>query len=944
MGHPGSSHCSRAMTANDPPQGGLPTETVYSHPPPPPSDSWWARYNASIGNFTDASRRILELDSTYIVNRGIFGAGEPSPATWPESRARRGLVMGSVQSGKTASMLGTIALSLDRGVDITVILAGTRVSLWQQTLQRAQSQLDSGPDSAEKRRRRILVPKTPPNSPLPLALRYQFMPVHVERALSRHQPILVVALKHANHLQALRQSLNASVFPEIEKLSRPIHMLVLDDEADDGSVLDANVEASQDPIFGNLKQIPRAIVDLWSPPTRPAPRNLFATYVGYTATPQANFLQEEHNPLAPRDFLVTLRTPFDRGVLSPRSSTYVEPMGLSYYYTGGETFYHRGREAGLCIETTTNASDDLADAIRAYLVAAAIRLHRDAGRLGPHGALQTSFRSANAAEAAAPKPQAMLIHPSANVDDHFTTAENVLLWAGVASRAEARARLDAGSSYLPSDLLTKLDVEEESWSVWLERYRASAGQIHLEFNTPSARPVPDWPLIKEILISEVIPGTRVAVINSDPAADDRPEYAPAINSDGTWRAPRDMSTIFVSGNVMARGLTLEGLSTTLFLRTSNNPKSDTQMQMQRWFGYRGAYIELCRVFASEDQLAFFADYHDVDEALRNVIADAMEDESEVPRPRVLQGQGFLATGKIANLGTKPLHPGRKPFVPIINSGDAEDPNVILVSELFMQGDSEDVKVGNRLRGRILKEPVRLRDAADLLDRLSFDTYKPGEENWQGELWSQVEARVNAIQPMAVGYSLYRPAAPSSGPASPVRKDCPYALPAYLRLWEESLSRHVRGLFVTGSRDALWSMTDLMTKSRQRPRFWVGIRYGSGANAQGPLAQLPFSIPVTKKRVDNGSIRGTWGANDPNAGPHEYRGDEYFDYYHRRELVPPVVAGEEPWRPAGSDGQILFYVNQLDDQPYPAVAVGVCVPTGGPDQFTAYVQTTLRPVD
>jgi hypothetical protein len=56
---------------------------------------------------------------------------------------------------------------------------------------------------------------------------------------------------------------------------------------------------------------------------------------------------------------------------------------------------------------------------------------------------------------------------------------------------------------------------------------------------------------------------------------------------------------------MARGLTLEGMTTALFQRSSANPLADTQMQMQRWFGYRGSYIELCRVFASSDQLSLF---------------------------------------------------------------------------------------------------------------------------------------------------------------------------------------------------------------------------------------------------------------------------------------------------------------------------------------------------
>ena len=429
-----------------------------------------------------------------------------------------------------------------------MVLAGTRVSLWQQTLDRLREQLDPGPDSAEKNRRRILLPKTPPTLPIPLSARYQFTPVRVQRALMRHQPIIVVALKHAGHLQALRQSLTQSVFSEIGNPDRPVHMVVLDDEADDGSILDANVEASQDPLFGNLKQVPRAIVDLWSPPSQSAPENLYATYVGYTATPQANFLQQEHNPLAPREFLVTLRTPLDNGDLSERSSTYTEPEGITKYYTGGETYYRRGREAGLCIATLGRPEEDLADSVRAFLVACAVRLYRESGRLGPRQAALTGFDSATAAKTAAPRPSSMLIHPSALVGAQFATAEDVLMWAGTISRGEARSRLDSGDSYLPSALADKLDSEEQRWTSWLDHFRQSAEKIHQEFNTLGVRVIPDWAGLKDLLRSEVIPGTRVAVVNSDPMADDRPQYAPFRDENAVWRAPRDMSTIFVQGN------------------------------------------------------------------------------------------------------------------------------------------------------------------------------------------------------------------------------------------------------------------------------------------------------------------------------------------------------------------------------------------------------------
>ena len=286
------------------------TEHVYFYPPTPSAaDSWWSRYANQLQTLSATAQAAVEADSRYILERGIFGAGEPGSETWPANRARTGLVMGSVQSGKTASMLGISALAMDRGVDIVVVLAGTRLSLWRQTYGRVLEQLDSGPDDAAKRARRILCPAAAlalSEANAPLARIYGFMPATVKQRLTQGRPIILVAMKQTHHLRALGENLRKNLFGVVRELNRPVHMLVLDDEADDGSILDAVVEASQDPVYGNLKQIPRAIANLWDPP-QGSPDNLFSTYIAYTATPQANLLQEDHNPLAPRDFMIALR-------------------------------------------------------------------------------------------------------------------------------------------------------------------------------------------------------------------------------------------------------------------------------------------------------------------------------------------------------------------------------------------------------------------------------------------------------------------------------------------------------------------------------------------------------------------------------------------------------------------------------------------------------------
>lgn len=917
-------------------------EHLYFNPPSTaPADTWWSRYESQLHDLSPTARASVEADSRYILERGIFGAGEPRPDTWPSGRARAGLVMGSVQSGKTASMLGVSALAMDHGVDILIVLGGTQLSLWRQTYSRLVDQLDSGPETSAKRSRRLLCPAAAlalSEGNQALQTTYRLMPATVKQRLEQRQPLIVVAMKQTHHLRALGDSLRRNVFDAIRELDRPVHMLVLDDEADDGSILDAVVESSQDPVYGNLKQIPRAIANLWDPP-KGSPDNLFATYVAYTATPQANLLQEGHNPLAPRDFLVSLRTPLDVGHMvdagdpgnlnAPRSSTYPEPLGMPAFYTGGEVFYRRGAGAELCVRTTGNADHDLGEAVRAFLVAGAIRLHRSQ-RVGPATAAITQFETREDAEGAVSAPHSMLLHPSPNIQDHFQAAEDLLVWAGVQDRRNVRQLLDDGAN-LPVDLTHTLDTDPASWTGWLDRYQASARVIETEFNIVNPRQFPDWPTVKALLAEEVIPGTRVSVVNSDPAADDRPSYRATLDtSTGRWKAPRDLSTIFVSGNVMARGLTLEGMTTALFQRSSNHPLADTQMQMQRWFGYRGTYIELCRIFASPDQLGLFNAYHDVDEALRSAITERMM--GGAPEPSVLQGLNFAATGKIANTGNRPLSPGAQPFVRLVNRSDRPDPNADLVADLFKLGPSTALVVGGTLRGQILEQPLSLREAADWLERLRYDAYAPGTESAVATHWAQVETRVAAVEPLD-DPGFYRPPA-AGGPGDPARRPCPYAIAAYLRLWEASLTRPVRGLFVTGQPGSLWSMSDLQQKSVQQPRFWVGIRFGAGQPVtSGRLSQLPFRVRSTTKDVAAGQLTTTWGASDPSAGPGQYRSDLYFDYYHRNEPLPAPRA-DSSWRPAGSDGQILFYVNQLSGQANPTVAVALCIPAGGPEQFAA----------
>jgi hypothetical protein len=882
--------------------------------------------------------------------------------------------MGAVQSGKTASMLGVTAMAIDARVDIIVLLTGTRVALWRQTFDRMITQLN--PSLADH-----LFPSAALVSDdahgVGLHDWFQMSSPKARRALRERRPILMVVMKHGQHLAAAARMLHERVFPQIPGLERPVQMLILDDEADDGSILDAVVENELDPSLDVFKQIPRHIVDLWSrreeTPSTAAP-NLYSTYVAYTATPQANFLQADVNPLAPTSFVTALRTPFDVGLLTPRSASYREPMGLNRYYTGGDIFYRRLSDALMVSEddvvgpppTPDSSTSDgdrqgegddaghgrrhwIAAATRAYLVAGAIRHLRDPDSRRLAGLAETAFDSRTAVKAACPAPHTMLFHPSASVGDHFSAKAELLAWGHGVSLATAEDLVDAGCRNLnPDAIADDMAVNPARWTRWVDSYQASAAAVATAFDLRTAPEIPleadQWSLLSQIILTEVVPYVGISVVNSDDAADARPEFDPARIGEH-WRAPRDIFTIFVSGNVMARGLTLEGLTTTLFLREAHDPAADTQMQMQRWFGYRGSYIDLCRVFMSEAQHRLFAHYDQNDEALRREILEAMNSSGEQPpSPLVLEGEAFRATGKLAGVTKLPLAPGPYPFVRLVNPESSQDPNVGLASRVFAS-PSVDVIAAGKVRGRILVEPLSLTQTAELLDELSYDGYVTDASDQAVTRWGSLEGQLGLHVDVDAGLlPLFR--GPQGAPQHWARGDvCPYQIGAYLRLWSAALDRRAAGLFPTDDGSRSWSTLDLATRKREQPRFYVGWRYGSLSMTEqdvykAGLGDLPFTPLVMDRAVIGRRMAGTWGSRNPGIGPDAYLGDQLFDYhYHGCSPVPVTDDCTVVWRPVGAPGMLLFHLVRDDQDSYPRLAVGLALPLGGPDHFAARPRST-----
>jgi hypothetical protein len=892
--------------------------------------SWWETYKTHLAGINETSQRVIEDDAAFIVERGVFGAGPPSEGGWPASRERSGLVMGAVQSGKTASMMAVAAKALDQGIDAVIILGGTRTALWKQTHERIVEQLSFAKNPS---RRRVLVPRdvSTAGSTAFLENLYQIPAQGISRAVRTGRPILAVVMKNWAHLQQFALVMQ-KVYDEAAKRDEPFHVLVIDDEADDSSVVDASTDAMADDIVVQRKQVPRRIVDIWERrryPGQTANDKIFATYLAYTATPHANFLQDESNPLAPRDFVASLRTAGADGVPEFRTPTYRVPEGINDWYTGGDVYYRTLSAVPLCIPTDPIADNEqIPEAVRSFLVASAVRLWRNNGtRLGPLTASKQTFASKEEATNSSPEVATMLIHPSSGMGDHFSVAQELLGWAAGDVVSPASAQVDTQIDRQLSSVGIERDMatDPDRWTRWLEDYAQGASVI-ASYPEAGARPLPrraDWPKFRRLILDEVVPATSVRVINSHEDADDRPEFAPSLDG-GTWRAARNLSTIFVSGNVMSRGLTLEGLTTTLFTRRSGTPFADTQMQMQRWFGYRGKYIELCRVFMPHDVLDNFINYHLDDEALHRDVLQRMASDDHLPDISVLQGRAYQATGKIANLRSQPLFPGSKPFIKHMNAPEDEDENLALIRTLFETGGTV-VGQATRPRGLLLPRPVDLRQVADILDQLRYADHGPGTEGPEADRWRSLEN--HALLGPGHGVPLYR--APRAKENVDLAQKSPYWIAAYFRFWSACLVRRVPGVITTDDPPTRWDLVDLQTVSHQQPRFWIGLRFGDGAVlSEGPLAKLNLPVRPMKREVDGNDLKATWGSRGIQDGV--IQGDDVFDYQARGKPADTTPAGD---RKPGSDGLILFH--PIDRGPGSVtVAVGMSIPLGGPDQIRA----------
>ncbi|WP_374289633.1 Z1 domain-containing protein [Desulfovibrio desulfuricans] len=472
---------------------------------------------------------------------------------------RRGLVIGHVQSGKTANYLGVVARSADAGYKFIIVIAGIHNNLRKQTQERVDEGF-IGRSSDPANRVVIGVGCFDPNYPHPATLTNiteDFNKSTAEKSGWKlndfSKPIILVIKKNVTTLKSLHKWLK-----ELNSKNGQISdvpMLMIDDEADNASINTNKPDV--DPTQTNSWL--RKILSLFDK----------SCYVGYTATPFANIFinpdeydAEVREELFPRDFIYSLDAP----------NTYFGPEKV---FLDDESSVKVLRTIADCEDyipfshkkdfSLTELPPSLYVAFNAFIIAKAIRNCR--GQQNKHCS--------------------MLVNVSRFVPVQRTVKSLLAIY-------EKSLREAVKANYA-------MPESSSSNNKYMQALRAV---YDAEFSGCGV----DWPTVKSRLYS-AFDTLKLLVINSQ--SDDVLDYG-RYEKDG-----HGLTAIAVGGFSLSRGLTLEGLCVSYMYR--NTRMYDTLMQMGRWFGYRRGYEDLCRIYLPAESIEWYEHIAEKTEELRRQI-------------------------------------------------------------------------------------------------------------------------------------------------------------------------------------------------------------------------------------------------------------------------------------------------------------------------------------
>ncbi len=510
--------------------------------PDPGKEKYFRRFIDFIHNTRRWSRSIAE-NLSHTSNELLKRLPDPAKNN---KFHYKGLVVGHIQSGKTANMSALIARAADHGYRFFIILSGRYRDLRLQT----QNRMDQ--DITGKSENDLLKcveheNNTPQWNRMTIAeMDGDFQSGTAKLDPNPDTPKLAVIKKNIKVMEKLIQYLQSST---VKIKNFPV--LIIDDECDDASIdINYTKDDKDEPSKTNAKI--RKLLKVFQK----------CAYVGFTATPYANVLIDADVPedLYPKNFIAVLDEPKD--------------------YFGPRQLFGQGNISDLDVirlisesdEQSISESDYFSDevpeviekAILTYVLSCCARMAR--GQQDDHFS--------------------MLIHPSHRTNIH----EQYKQW--VTNHIDFLKQVTRHSSKVK-------EYMRAAEKIWETDFVKTSRSIGID-NSKVFIFEEVWKFAKGIVDS-----IEVKVLNS--------------NFQDTLEYHKDKRRyIVVGGNKLSRGLTLEGLSVSLYLRPepSGGHKYDTLLQMGRWFGYRKGYHDLTRIFVNPKVADDFSDLAMVELELR----------------------------------------------------------------------------------------------------------------------------------------------------------------------------------------------------------------------------------------------------------------------------------------------------------------------------------------
>lgn len=590
---------------------------------------FWERYRNFL--LVDAGWAQTTLDRLEESTDQVLGllADPHEESPWD----RRGMVVGDVQSGKTSHYIGLTCKAADAGYQLIIVLAGFHNSLRSQTQIRLEEgflgyDLRGNSGAVDSQARPVGVGLRDPS------FRANTITNRANDGDFRRQvannfgiepggkPLLFVVKKNSSVLKNLLTwvrgfAVNDGGRPRV----KGVPLLVIDDEADQGSV-DTGLQEFDEEGKPDLEHDPRPI-------NRRIRRllHLFdqSAYVGYTATPFANiFIHEkgetdqEGEDLFPRSFIISLPTP----------SNHVGPTKVFGYEA------EDGRIVpGLPV---VRPIDDHADSVNIDERSGWMPPKHKKDHLPKYQAFEEvppSLReaiysfvlvcAARHLRGQGHDHNSMLVHVT-----RFTAVQRLVADQVNSELIRLKRRLRFGEGD------TSDRIEQEIQKLWESDFGPTSQAI-ADRGVGFGRLAESWESIRPKLLP-VLESIAVRQING--LAGEVLDYVEHKDT--------GLNVIAVGGDKLSRGLTLEGLSVSYFLRASK--MYDTLMQMGRWFGYREGYLDLCRLYTTEEMADWFSHIAQASDELRDDF-DRMVASGGTPREfgqRVLSHPTLLVTSRV----------------------------------------------------------------------------------------------------------------------------------------------------------------------------------------------------------------------------------------------------------------------------------------------------------